>query len=181
MISRTIIIENATPQTVAPFGTFVGVDPTTPLFAEWTGVIVYGAIPIDIGTGGELLYTKMNAATFPARVKLLERHFKHTQTYLSANGRPFVMVFGLGSTHDGVPHVEGFSALLFQDGAGIAMHTGVWHEFPLALEDDTRFTVILRQESHVNLLDSPQHPFDARGPDLERYDMEQRANIILQF
>jgi len=181
MISRTIIIEKATPESVAPFGAFVGVALTTPLFAEWPGVTVYGAVPINIEGGGELLYIKMNAASFPARVNLLERHFKHTQTYLSANGQPFVMVFGLNSIHDGLPDIAGLRALLFEDGDGIAMHPGIWHEFPLALEDNTRFTVALRHESHVNLLESPMHPFDARGPDLERYDMQQRANITVQF
>jgi ureidoglycolate lyase len=181
MSPRTLTIEDATPDSVAPFGAFIGAHPALPRFAEWAGVSVYGAIPVDIGSGGEILHVRMQAAVFPARVPLLERHFKHTQTYLSANGRPFVMVLGTGTTPDGLPDVSGLKAFLFKDGAGVAMKPGTWHEFPLALEDDTRFTVILRAESHVNLLEAPEHPSDARGPDLERYDMLARAEVFVRL
>ncbi len=60
-------------------------------------------------------------------------------------------------------------------------HRLTCHEFPLALEDDTRFTVLLRAESHVNQLEAPEHPWDARGPDLERFDMAARRGIWLTF
>jgi ureidoglycolate lyase len=175
-----IRVEPATPEGVAPFGRFIGAHPDLPVFAQWPGVIVTGPAQIEIGSGAELLHVQMQAAAFPARVALLERHFKHTQTYLSANGRPFVMVLG-AETRDGLPDLAGLRAFLFKDGAGVAMDAGVWHEFPLAIEDDTRFTVILRSESHVNDLVAPEHPWDARGPDLERYDMGARGEIYVGF
>jgi hypothetical protein len=59
------------------------------------------------------------------------------------------------------------------------MNGNVWHEFPLALEDDTRFTVILRSESRINDLVAPEHPWDAHGPDLERFDMAARGEIYV--
>jgi ureidoglycolate lyase len=90
------------------------------------------------------------------------------------------MVFG-DRTEAGLPDVAALRAFVFRDGAGIAMHVGIWHEFPLALEDDTRFTVILRSEAHVDELNAPSQPLDARGPDLERYDMRSRARITLRF
>jgi len=173
-----IRVEPATPESVAPFGRFIGAHPDLPIFAQWPGVVVTGPTTIDVGDGAEILYAEMQATTFPARVALLERHFRHTQTYLSANGRPFVMVLGAG-TVDGLPDVTGLRAFLFRDGAGVAMDPGVWHEFPLALEDDTRFTVILRSESHINNLVAPDHPWDARGPDLERYDMAAREELYV--
>jgi ureidoglycolate lyase len=177
----TLHVEDATPDGIAPFGAFIGVHPALPLFAEWAGVSVYGAIPVEIGSGGEILHVRMDAAAFPARIALLERHFRHNQTYLSANGRPFVMVLGAATTADGLPDVSGLRAFLFRDGAGIAMKPETWHEFPLALQDDTRFTVILRAESHVNDLAAPEHPSDARGPDLERYDMLARAEVFVRL
>jgi ureidoglycolate lyase len=181
MTPLTLQVEDATPDSIAPLGAFIGVHPALPLFAEWAGVSVYGAIPVEIGSGGEILHVRMDASAFPARVALLERHFRHTQTYLSANGRPFVMVLGTATTADGLPDVSGLRAFLFKDGAGIAMKPETWHEFPLALEDDTRFTVILRAESHVNDLATPEHPWDARGPDLERYDMQARAEVFVRL
>ena len=177
---RTIVIEDATPETIAPFGVFVGTAPGMPVFAEWTGVTVHGATPIAIGDHAELLHVTMAAGTFPATVELLERHPHHTQTYLSANGKPFVMVLG-AETEGGLPEIGGLRAFLFKDGAGIVMHAGTWHEFPVALEDDTRFTVVLSADSHVNDLTDPEFPLDARGPDLERFDMARRARITLHF
>ncbi len=178
MTQRFIRVQTATPDVVAPFGRFIGSHPDLPIFAQWPGVVVTGPTSINVEAGGEILHVRMQAAIFPARVLLLERHLKHTQTYLSANGRPFVMVLGARSI-DGLPDAAGLKAFLFRDGEGVAMDPGVWHEFPLALEDDTRFTVILRSESHVNDLASPEHPWDARGPDLERYDMAARGEIYV--
>jgi len=178
MSRHVIIVEPATPAAVASFGRFIGAHADLPVFAEWPGVVVTGPAPIEIGSGGEVLHVRMQAATFPVRVALLERHFKHTQTYLSGNGRPFVMVLGT-ETVNGLPDVTGLRAFLFKDGEGVVMDAGVWHEFPLALEDDTRFTVILRAESHVNDLAAPEHPWDARGPDLERHDMAVRGEVYV--
>lgn len=179
-LSQSVLIEAATPGSIAPFGHFIGAHAETPLFAEWEGARVYGPTPIEVESGGEILHACVAAAAFPARVSLLERHFHHTQTYLSANGKPFVMVLG-DTSRDGLPDASGLRAFLFTDGAGVAMRAGVWHEFPLALEDDTRFTVILRSESHVSGLEAPEHPWDARGPDLERFDMAARQAIWLTF
>jgi ureidoglycolate lyase len=148
------------------------------MFAQWSGVSVFGPVPLAIGTGGEILHVCAQRAVFPAPIMLLERHFKHTQTYLSANGNPFVMVLG-DETLDGLPDVSRLRAFLFKDGAGVVMNPGVWHEFPLALEDDTRFTVVLSAESHINLLQDSEFPNDARGPDLERWDMAARADLLI--
>jgi ureidoglycolate lyase len=176
MISRTIFVEDATLEGVAAFGALVGAESGGPVFARWDGVTAMGPIPIAIGADSELLHVQMSASRFPARIALLERHSHHTQTYLSANGRPFVMVLGT-ETQAGLPDIARLRAFLFKGGDGIVMRAGTWHEFPLALEDDTRFTVILSARSHINQLDAPAHPADARGPDLERYDMAARADL----
>ena len=180
MSEHSIVVEPATPAAIAPFGCFIGAEPTVPRFAEWPGVTVYGPSPITIGSGGEILHVQMRAMQFPARVRLLERHFHHTQTYLPANGRPFVMVLGSECAGD-LPNVQKLRAFLFSDGAGIAMSAGTWHEFPLALQDDTRFTVILREESHINRVERPAFPNDASGPDLERWDIAARSTVWVRM
>jgi ureidoglycolate lyase len=174
MVEHELTVEPATPESVAPYGRFIGVTPA--LFAEWAGVKVFAAVPVTIGDGGELLHVAMAARELPVEVELLERHFKHSQTYLSANGKPFIMVMG-DRTSGGLPDFAALRAFEFRDGTGIALDPGIWHEFPIARENDTRFTVILRAEAHVNMLDAPEQPMDARGPDLERYDMAGRATI----
>lgn len=178
MIERKLSVEEATPETVAPFGVYIGSGAGVPVFAQWPGVRVFGAFPTEIGSGGEMLHVRMDASAFPARVALLERHFLHAQTYLPANGRPFVMVMGR-ETLDGLPDFLALRAFVFRDCAGIALHPGTWHEFPLALQDDTRFTVVLRQESHVDLLETHVYPMDARGPDLERHEIAHLARLVV--
>jgi ureidoglycolate lyase len=178
MIERTIPVERATPGTIAPFGTFVGAAPDLPLFAQWPGAVVYDRVPITVGRGGELLHVVLQPRSLPATVELLERHPHHTQTYLPANGKPFIMVMGNQSLA-GLPDFAALRAFEFADAAGIAMHADVWHEFPIALEPDTRFTVILRAAAHENRLKQPPMPLDAKGPDLERYDMAGRARLLV--
>jgi ureidoglycolate lyase len=177
MTEHELVVEPATPDNVAPYGRFVGATPT--LFAEWPGVKVFASVPVTIGEGGELLHVVMESRTLPTQVELLERHFKHSQTYLSANGKPFIMVMG-DRSRDDLPDFAALRAFEFRDGAGIALHPLIWHEFPIARESDTRFTVILRAEAHVNTLEAPEQPMDASGPDLERYDLVGRAVITVR-
>jgi ureidoglycolate lyase len=179
MIVRDLIVEPATPESVAPYGIFVGAAPGLPLFAQWPGATVYDRVPIVVGSGGELLHVVLQARSLPTEVELLERHFHHSQSYLPANGKSFVMVMGDRTEH-GLPDFSALRAFEFRDAAGIVLHARVWHEFPVATEDDTRFTVILREEAHVNNLDNPGRPMDARGPDLERYDMSDRARLTVR-
>lgn len=174
-------VEPATPCSVAPFGHFVGLHAQAPRFASWPGAVVQGGWPIEIGSGGELLHVQLAARRFPVTVELLERHGGHTQTYLGANGKPWVMVMGVATRPDGLPDLAQLRAFRFDAGSGIALHAGTWHEFPLALEDDTRFTVILRNQAHIDTLAAPLHPNDARGPDLERWDIAARAQVSVQL
>jgi ureidoglycolate lyase len=178
MIERSIAIERATPANIAPFGRFVGAAADLPVFAQWPGAVVYGQVPITVGRDGELLHVVLQPRELPVTVELLERHPHHTQAYLPANGKPFIMVMGDKSA-GGLPDFAALRAFEFADATGIALHAGIWHEFPVALEPDTRFTVILRAAAHENRLEHPARPLDARGPDLERYDMAGRARLVV--
>jgi ureidoglycolate lyase len=178
MARHTLTLQTATPDLVAQFGVYIGADEHLPVFAAWPGVTVHGAFPMHIGSGGEVLSVRMDASPFPAMVELLERHFLHAQTYLPANGKPFAMVLGR-ETRDGMPDFAALRAFVFRDCSGIALHPGTWHEFPLALENDTRLTVILRHEAHLDMLTEHAHPMDARGPDLERHTIAHLAEILI--
>jgi ureidoglycolate lyase len=178
--SFNIQVERATPESVAPFGRLLGDAPGVPVFARWEGATVHGPAPIEVGSGGELLLVTLAAKPFPVRCGLIERHFKHTQAYLPANGRPFVMLLGLPTTKD-APDYPNLRAFLFDGSAGIVLHKDVWHDFPSALEDGTRFCVILREEAHLNTNAAPRHAMDADGPDLQRRAMGPRAEIFVHL
>lgn len=174
-----IVVEPATPANIAPFGHYVGAHADVPKFAAWPGVDVYGATPLVVGDGGEMLLVRMDARAFPVTCGLIERHPKHSQTYLPFNGKPFVMLLGAPTDAD-VPDYAGLRAFLF-DGGGIVLHPDVWHDFPYAIEDETQFAVVLRSEAHRNDNAEPAHPYDADGPDLQRRDMRPRASILIQI
>ena len=179
--ARQLVAEPATPRSVASYGHFIGVHADAREFAAWPAVRVFGGWPADTGMSGELLHVQLSARSFPARVELLERHAGHTQTNLSANGKPWVMVLGRATREDGLPDLEALRTFRFEGGSGIAMHADTWHEFPLGLEDDTRVTVILSARSHVNTLSVPVHAHDARGPDLKRWDISARARVVVRL
>ncbi len=180
MDSFNIQVERATPETVAPFGRLLADTPGVPMFARWEGATVRGPVPLEVGSGGELLLVTLAAKPFPVQCGLIERHFNHTQAYLPANGRPFVMLLGRPTTQD-APDYPNLRAFLFEGAAGIVLHKDVWHDFPYALEDDTRFCVILREEAHLDTNAAPLHPMDADGPDLQRRAMRPRADIVIHL
>jgi ureidoglycolate lyase len=170
-----IVVEPATPEAIAPFGRYLGSAPGVPVYASWPGAKIEGSFPIVVGEGGEMLLCTLDARSFPVQCRLMERHFKHTQTFVPFNGRPFVMVLGAGSD-SATPDPGTLRAFLFTD-AGIVLNEGVWHDFPYPVEDATRFAVVLREEAHVNLDPSPAYPMDADGPDLQRREIAPRAQV----
>lgn len=178
MYERTIIVEPATPSTLEPYGLFVGAHAEVPVFASWTGTTIFGGLPIRINAGGELLMVQMTPRPFPLRCSLIERHFKHTQIYLPFNGKPFVMLLGEPTTDD-LPDYTTLRAFRFDGSAGIILHADVWHDFPYALEEDTRFAVVLDGESHINENEQPAALYDADGPDLQRRGLTTRAAITV--
>lgn len=180
MLEITLKVESATLESVAPYGRLVAAHEGSSKFLTWPGVDVYGATPITIGEGGELLLVKMAAQLFPVQVGMIERHFKHTQTYLPFNGKAFIMVLGIEAI-DNMPDFTRLRAFLFENGSGIVLHTCIWHEFPHAINDDTQFAAILRSEAHINTLDEPLYAGDAVGPDLQRYAVHPRAKIFVSF
>ncbi len=178
MYERTIIVEPATPAAIAPYGQFVGAHVEVPVFASWPGVTIHGGLPFSIGERGELLLVQMAPRAFPLRCSLMERHPKHTQTYLPFNAKPFVMLLGEPTDGD-LPDYARLRAFRFDGTGGIILHTDVWHDFPYALEEDTQFAVVLDAASHINETTAPAQQYDADGPDLQRRGLTSRAIITV--
>jgi len=172
---HTINLEPATLESVAPFGTLVGVAPgANPIF-RYEGIDFYQS-PFRLDGTPELIVCNMPRRPF--RIGMIERHFRHNQTYLPLNGKAFIIVVAPPSESD-VPPLESLRAFLFQDGCGIALGEGVWHDLPLAMEDDTQIAVVLTSESHVNTDPKPEKADDADGPDLQRRSLTNRGIEIV--
>ena len=178
METRELLVEPATPETIAPFGEIVG-GPATP---EINSTTFYSAVQTYRPTFISDEQTEVAVCTLkrrPIQVKWMERHFKHTQMFLPLGGKPFVAV--LAPPTDGeLPDLGQVRAFLFDGQAGLAMHIGTWHEFPFALIDNTQVVVILRKETSQALLKENVIDGEGVGPDLDKKDITRRLGVILK-
>jgi len=163
-------VEIATAESVKPFGALVGSQDGVQKFMNFDGIQIF-KIPFDLKEESELIVCKVDRR--PMRLTMMERHFKHTQTYIPMDGKPFIMILA-PNTEGPLPDRDSLRAFLFKDITGIAMHLGVWHEFPFVLEDSTQFAVVLSSQSHQSDLKDPQYKGDGEGVDLERRNLQDR-------
>jgi len=110
----------------------------------------------------------------------MERHFKHTQAFISLGSKPFVAVLAPPNSSD-TPDLDKVEAFLFDGQAGFVMHVGTWHEFPFAMLDDTNLVVILRKEATEGLIRDNVIQDEALGPDLDKKDLQARFGITFRI
>lgn len=180
MQTKTLELIKATPETVAPYGVLIAVpnDAKALPVAFYEGTVRVFA-PFDFVSDSD---TQINLASIDQRpqvVRWLERHFKHTQTFIPLAGRPFIMVVAPPTEGD-MPDVEAAQALLFDGSAGFGLHIGTWHEFPFAQVDDTRVIVILRGEATRALMKDTAIGGEAHSGDLDKKDIQVRLGMALE-
>jgi ureidoglycolate lyase len=177
---RTLKVRRASPEALKPYGEVLGYDAATP------------PLPIDFYDGKAKVrrvvnfvsdgQTEMPVVTLqrrPLEVRWMERHFKHTQGFISLGGKPFVCVFAPPNS-SGTPDLDKVEAFLFDGQAGFVMHVGTWHEFPFALLDDTHLVVILRKEATEGLVRDNVIQDEALGPDLDKKDLQARFGVTFR-
>jgi ureidoglycolate lyase len=170
-------VEDATPENVAPFGWLLGSsvpDPGTRL-NFYDGVL---RKPTRFESDEQTELTVATLRRRPFAVRWLERHFKHTQTFIPLRGKPFVVVLAPPNDRD-MPDIDQIRALRFDGSAGFCMRIGCWHEFPFVIEDDTDLIVILRRETHANLRNISGT--EAEGADLEKRDLQLRLDLSIEL
>lgn len=173
-----IVLEDATPESVASFGelvAFEGGRPTsrTRFYADAVELAASPAFSSDADTC--LSIARVHPR--PLEVVWMERHFKHTQVFLPLNAQPYCVV--LAPPGEGnVPNLGKVRALRFEGDCGLLMHRGTWHEFPFALEATTDFVVVLRNETNRNL--DAIEGGEAIGEDLEKRNIGKRLGIRLR-
>jgi ureidoglycolate lyase len=130
--------------------------------------------------------TCLNLVTFmprPLRVRWMEFHSKHTQTFIPLGGKPFYMVLGKPTCRrpDGgwdasrpeLPDLDDVKAFYFDGSAGIVMEVGTWHEVPFPLDGETHFVCICTNETNTNL-EGQDTVGEARGGDLDKIKLDHR-------
>ena len=180
VITNQIPIQEATRETIAPFGFLIdmesSVDALPTAFYEGT-VRVYS--PSEFQTDEDTDLTVAVIDRRPLRVQWMERHFKHTQTFIPLEGKPFVLVLAPPSDENDLPSIENARAFLFDGSTGLAIKIGTWHEFPFAIADQTKLVVVIRNEATKNLLKSAVSDGEAHGPDLDKKDISKRLGVCL--
>jgi ureidoglycolate lyase len=112
------------------------------------------------------------------RVTWMERHFKHTQTFIPLGGKPFIMVLAPPGEGD-LPNPDDVRAMQFDGQAGFMMHLKTWHEFPFAIQANTDVIVVLRNETMSDLQQLEDD--EAVGDDLEKRHMGKRLGVRFEF
>ncbi len=125
----------------------------------------------------------LNLVTFQPRelkVRWMEFHTKHTQTFIPLSGKPFYMVLGKPTCRraDGgwdetqacLPNPDDVRAFYFDGSGGIVMDVGVWHEVPFPLDGETHFVCICTNETNDNL-EAQGADGDCEGGDLSKRNL----------
>ncbi len=174
---RVLLAEPAEESALAPFGWIIGPRASVPArpVPHYNGE---SRKPVPFAADGAVDFSVVTLNRRPPRVQFLERHFKHTQAFVSLGGKPFVAVFAPPGDGD-MPDLDRARAFHFDGDVGFCMKIGTWHEFPFALQDDTNMMVILTRETQANL--EVFKDGEAHGADLDKKNMLARTGTVLEF
>lgn len=176
---RQLKVEPATHENFAPYGVLVGANPNTkPRNSDFYGDKVELWAP-----GGFISdeQTRLTVARIHARdhkVIWMERHFKHTQTFIPLGGAGFIAVLG-AATDNHQPDPDTVRAFYFDGSTGVQLHLGTWHEFPFPAQESLDVVIIIRAETLANL--EVIENDEAIGADLEKRNLETRLGFGFQF
>ena len=173
----TLDLTPATPETLAPFGWIIGPVPEVPAkrLNFYNGVI---RKPTQFLSDEQTELSVVTLARRPMRIQWIERHWKHTQSFVSLGARPFVVAMAPPSEGD-LPPMSAIKAFLFDGSAGFCMKVGCWHEFPFAVVDDTNLLIILRGET-VSDLQRIENG-EAFGEDLDKKNLVARTGTVVEI
>lgn len=176
---RRLPVEHADAATVAPYGVLVAADAARqPRTSAFYGDKVELWSQPDFRSDADTCLSVARAHPRAREVLWMERHFKHTQTFVSLGARPFIMVLG-APTVGPAPDPDNVRALRFDGGAGFMLHIGTWHEFPFAVADSADLLVILRNETNRDL--EVRENDEALGGDLEKRNLRARLGFNFVF
>ena len=174
----------ATPETLAGYGWIIG----TPAGVERDKIDFYGrdvrvTHPAQFRSNDDTCLNLVSFATRPLKVRWMEYHTKHTQTFIPLDGKAFYMVLGkptcrrpdgsFDASQSAEPNLDDVRCFYFDGSAGIVMHVGTWHEVPFPIDGDTHFVCICTNETNDNLEHQDENG-ESRGGDLDKVRIERR-------
>lgn len=179
MTFRDLPVEVATPLSILPYGNLIAAEGAG---APRTGSFYRDAVelwsPGQFQSDGDTCLSLARVHPRPREVIWMERHFKHTQTFLPLGGAPFIVILG-EPTAGNAPNPEQVRAFRFAGNAGLMMRIGTWHEFPFAIDGSADIVVILRNETNRDL--EVRDNDEALGGDLEKRNIRARLGLTFRF
>ncbi|MEE2704556.1 MAG: ureidoglycolate lyase [Pseudomonadota bacterium] len=172
-------IINANLENIAPYGQLLGPDSNVSAnMSDFYEGAVSVTSPVDFKSDSETCLSLAKIQPRPFEITYLERHFKHTQTFIPLSGKPFIAVLGKPNNKE-LPEIDKLKAFRFDGNSGFTMHIGTWHEFPFAIEKDTNVVVILRDETTKNLSSDNVIDGEAHGGDLDKKNILRRTGKLI--
>lgn len=177
----TLQVEPATAEALVPFGHVLGAAAGAPsLPIDFYKGAVRMSYPAPFACDHPLELALATVDPRPGEVRYMERHFQHTQGFLSLGGKPFVAVLAPPGKGD-LPDLTQVRAFRFDGSAGFVMHRGTWHEFPFAVLPGTELVVLLSSQTGHDLKGKDPVSEEAFGPDLDKKDIAARTGKVLRF
>lgn len=173
----------ATPEALADYGWLIA-EPDTTLREK---IDFYPEVrvsqPARFEANDDVCLNLVSFAEREMKVRWMEYHSKHTQTFIPLGGKPFVMVLGKSTAFDHrgnalaadtLPDPDSVKAFFFDGSGGIVMKVGTWHEVPFPTAGETHFVCICTNETNDNL-ENQGADGECNGGDLAK------RNIAKQF
>ena len=174
---RVLKARAATAEALAPYGDVLGYNPSVePMPIDFYDGTVKVRRLTEFVSDEQTELPVVSIDRRPLEVRWMERHLKHTQSFIPLGGKPFVVVMAPPNDNN-TPDIDKVEAFLFDGQAGFNMKLGTWHEFPFAVLDQTHVIVILRREATDGLVRDNVIQNEAVGPDLEKRDLAKRCGI----
>ena len=171
---RTIPLIDATPENFAPYGTILG-------DSSSSGSQHYKAVRVckpahNFSSDEDTCVIVLCYEPRPFEVKFMERHYKHTQTFIPLEGKPLIGFFAPPNDKS-EPDLDQIVALRFDGSAGFVMHKGTWHEQPFPELSGTKAVCVLRNETVREL--KPVENGECHGNDIDKLNLLHRHNLIV--
>eukprot|EP00931_Biecheleriopsis_adriatica_P081909 TRINITY_DN55259_c0_g1_i1.p1 TRINITY_DN55259_c0_g1~~TRINITY_DN55259_c0_g1_i1.p1 ORF type:complete len:211 (+),score=37.08 TRINITY_DN55259_c0_g1_i1:64-696(+) len=173
---RQVPVVVATPENFKDYGTILGDTTSSTNSSHYTAVRVCNPSP-NFKSDEDTCVLVLCYEPRPMECRFLERHYKHTQTFIPLEGKPLLGFFAPPSDNE-EPDLDKVCCFVFDGSAGFVMHRGVWHEQPFPLEAATKAVCILRNETVRELKPTNADTHECHGDDIDKLNIEARHCVI---
>ena len=174
-----IPIVQATRDSVAQYGQFIGTDVPAPGLGIpfYKGAVEEGHnLPFEYHGKAVIRTARIHPRS--GNVTWIERHMRMTQLFIGLGDAPLAMVLGR-PCDAATPELEHLRTFVFPPGHGIMIHRGTWHDFPMAI--DRPVTVLTaNSEEIVAALVSQNDPDEMDRGDVYKIDVVRRTGKQLR-